>query len=256
MRPDHYIHLNVILAWSQILNYEEKYKSKDSISRLFCTHLLLNRDTYEKSVEEMNIELNRNMEVVLGEVNHPIISGFELVFVPIINQQHFYIMCFNLKTPKVEIINNSGVMPRMSVTKKYSGWPDKMKKTFADYLIQKQHPNGRHISTAKIHLRHMETYKGCLLDWECGLRREDEVNNLQKLQLNDLRKKYTTKIILHDLNERFDWVTKDLMRHMRLPVEVRREANRNAHGNIASRLLENANQKSDCLMFKHHIMNF
>ncbi|KAL8233909.1 hypothetical protein R6Q59_020009, partial [Mikania micrantha] len=66
------------------------------------------------------------MKVVLGEVNHPNISGFELVFVPINNQQHFYKTCFNLKTPKVELIDNSGVMPRMSVTKKYSGWADKM----------------------------------------------------------------------------------------------------------------------------------
>ncbi|KAL8245921.1 hypothetical protein R6Q59_007137 [Mikania micrantha] len=222
MRPDNYIHLNVILVWSQILNYEEKFKSKDSISRLFCTQLLLHRDTYEKSVQERNVEFNRNVEVVLGEVNHPKKSGFELVFVPIINEKHFYMMCFNLKTPKVELIDNSGVMPCMSVTKKYSGWPDKMKKTFADYLIQKQHPNGY---------------------WECGLCREDEVNNLQKLQLNDLRKKYVTKIILHDLNKRFDCVSRDLMKYLQLPVEVRREADRNAHGNIASLLLEHADYK-------------
>ncbi|KAL8200946.1 hypothetical protein R6Q57_012285 [Mikania cordata] len=133
------------------------------------------------------------------------------------------------------------------------------KKTFANYLIQNQHPNGRHISTAKIHrlampwrtefnkvdcgvflMRHMETYKGCLLNWECGLCGENEANNLQKLQLNDLRKKYVTKIILHDLNKRFYWVTKDLMRYPSLPVELRREADINAHGNIASRLLGHA----------------
>ncbi|KAL8199570.1 hypothetical protein R6Q57_013138 [Mikania cordata] len=201
----------------------------------------------------MNIEFNRNMEAILGEINHPNISAFDLVFVPIINQQHFYMMCFNLKTPKVEIIDNSGVMPRMSVTKKYLDLPDKMKKTFANYLIHNQHPNGCHISTAKIHrlampwrtefnkvdcgvflMRHMETYKGCLLNWECGLCGENEADNLQKLQLNDLWKKYVTKIILHDLNERFHWVTKDLMRYLSLPVEV------NSHGNIASCLLEHA----------------
>ncbi|KAL8232232.1 hypothetical protein R6Q57_002010 [Mikania cordata] len=148
------------------------------------------------------------MEVVHSEVNHPNISGFELVFVPIINQRHFCMMCFDLKTPKVELIDNSGVMPRMSVTQKYSRWTDKMKKTFADYLIRNQHPNGLHISTTKVHrlampwrtefnkvdcgvflMRRMETYRGFLLEWECGLCREDEFNNLQKFQLNDLRKK-------------------------------------------------------------------
>ncbi|KAD6454221.1 hypothetical protein E3N88_08927 [Mikania micrantha] len=170
----------------------------------------------------MNIEFNRNMEAVLGEVNHPNISAFDLVFVPIINQQHYYVMCFNLKTPKVEITDNSGVMPRMSVAKKYSDLPDKM------------------VDCGVFLMRHMETYKGCLLNWECGLCGENEANNLQKLQLNDLRKKYVTKIILHDLNERFHWVTKDLVRYLSLPVEVRREADKNTHGNIASRLLEHA----------------
>ncbi|KAL8239076.1 hypothetical protein R6Q59_015643 [Mikania micrantha] len=69
------------------------------------------RDTYEKSDEERNVEFSCNMEAVLTEVDNPNISGFELVFVPVINQQHFYLMCFNLKTSKVELIDNSGVMP-------------------------------------------------------------------------------------------------------------------------------------------------
>ncbi|KAL8199433.1 hypothetical protein R6Q57_013001 [Mikania cordata] len=149
-------------------------------------------------------------------------------------------------------------MPRMSVTKKYAGWADKMKKTFADYLIHNKHPSGRHIIIAKIHrlamhwrtqfnkvdcgvflMRHMKTYRGCLLDWDCGLCKEEEVNNLQKHQLNDLRKKYVTKIILHGFNEWFVWVKHDLMKYLHLPVEVRRDVDKNAHDNIASRLLEN-----------------
>ncbi|KAL8249271.1 hypothetical protein R6Q59_006139 [Mikania micrantha] len=89
-------------------------------------------------------------------------------------------------------------------------------------------------------MRHIETYRGFLLDWDCGLCKEEEVNNLQKLQLNDLRKMYVTKIILHDLNERFEWVSRDLMKYMQLLVEVMREADRIAHGNISLCLLEHA----------------
>ncbi|KAL8239075.1 hypothetical protein R6Q59_015642 [Mikania micrantha] len=90
-------------------------------------------------------------------------------------------------------------------------------------------------------MRHMETYRDCQLDWDCGVcKEEEEVYNLQKLQLNDLIKKYVTKIILHDLNDWFVWVTNDLMKHIHSPVEVRREAERNTHGNIASWLLEHA----------------
>ncbi|KAL8245085.1 hypothetical protein R6Q59_011343 [Mikania micrantha] len=99
-----------------------------------------------------------------------------------------------------------------------------------DYLIQTKHPSCRQIKKAKIHrlgmrwrtqfnhvdcgvfiMRHMETYRGNgLLYWDCGLCNEDEVNNAQKNQLNDLRRKYTTKIILHDINSRKLWVLKDI----------------------------------------------
>ncbi|KAL8209623.1 hypothetical protein R6Q57_006355 [Mikania cordata] len=114
--------------------------------------------------------------------------------------------------------------------------------TFADYLIHNKHPNRRHIKTAKIHrlslqwrnqinkvdcgvflMRHMETYRGGLLDWDCGFCKEEEVNNSQKNQLNNLRRKYITKIILHGLNERVKWVINDVRQYLQLPLEVRRD---------------------------------
>ncbi|KAL8231701.1 hypothetical protein R6Q57_001479 [Mikania cordata] len=132
--------------------------------------------------------------------------------------------------------------------------------SFVDYLIQTRHPSGRQIKKAKIHrlcmrwrtqfnhvdcgvfiMRHMETYRGNgLLYWDCGLCNEYEVNNAQKNQLNDLRRKYTTKIILHDINSRKFWVLKDIKAYIQLPIEVRRAADDTSHENIASRLNEHA----------------
>ncbi|KAI3801879.1 hypothetical protein L1987_29996 [Smallanthus sonchifolius] len=37
LRPGQYLHINVIHAWPHILNHEEKFRSKDSIARLFST---------------------------------------------------------------------------------------------------------------------------------------------------------------------------------------------------------------------------
>lgn len=49
-------------------------------------------------------------------------------------------------------------------------------------------------------MRHMETYLGGgEYDDLCGLRRE---GNAQKLQLEELRKKYAAKILLSDINEK------------------------------------------------------
>ncbi|KAL8227123.1 hypothetical protein R6Q57_016955 [Mikania cordata] len=258
MRHEHCIHINVVQTWAHILNNEEKYKARASISRLFCTEILLHRDTFDKPVAERNSEFGHNMDIVLADVGQNTLEPYDLVLVPIINQQNYYLMCFNLRTYKVEIIDNSGVMPHMSVAKKYSGRAEKMRNSFADYLIQTKHPSGRQIKKAKIHrlgmhwrtqfnhvdcgvfiMRHMETYRGNgLLYWDCGLCNEDEVNNAQKNQLNDLRRKYPTKIILHDINSRKLWVLKDIKAYIQLPIKVRRAADDTSHDNIASRLNE------------------
>jgi predicted AAA+ superfamily ATPase len=66
------------------------------------------------------------MEMVLHEVGVSNLNGFDLVFVPIIQESHFYMVSFNLKESKVEVIDNSGAMPDMSVAKKYSGWPGRL----------------------------------------------------------------------------------------------------------------------------------
>ncbi|KAL8238980.1 hypothetical protein R6Q59_015547 [Mikania micrantha] len=92
---------------------------------------------------------------------------------------------------------------------------------FVDYLIQTKHPSGRQIKKAKIH-------------------RLDEVNNAQKNQLNDLRRNYTTKIVLHNINSRKLWVLKDIKAYIQLPIEVRRAADDTTHDNIVARLNEQA----------------
>jgi len=66
------------------------------------------------------------METVLNEVGQATINDYELVFIPIIWQKHYYLMCFNLKNVAVKVIDNSANEPNMALTKKYSGWVQKM----------------------------------------------------------------------------------------------------------------------------------
>ncbi|MFS8025556.1 hypothetical protein Hanom_Chr16g01476441 [Helianthus anomalus] len=103
---------------------------------------------------------------------------------------------------------------------KFSKMSNGQRYAFANYLICKQHPSVCWIKKAKtvrqkmewrtqynlidsviFTMRHMETYMGQLSGWACGLPDENALYNLQNKQLNDLRIKYITKILLHNLNE-------------------------------------------------------
>ncbi|KAI3761927.1 hypothetical protein L1987_52350 [Smallanthus sonchifolius] len=84
-----------------------------------CNMPRFKKDTYDKSSNFMKIEFHRNMTIVLEEVGISNINAFELVFIPVIYQKHFYLMSFNLKTHVIEILDNIA-------TDKYNGWPEKM----------------------------------------------------------------------------------------------------------------------------------
>ncbi|KAJ0435663.1 hypothetical protein HanIR_Chr17g0895761 [Helianthus annuus] len=54
------------------------------------------------------------------------IQDYELVFMPIIWARHFYVICFNLKHSKVDVLDNSVVEDDLSIEKKYAGWEEKL----------------------------------------------------------------------------------------------------------------------------------
>ncbi|KAL8251715.1 hypothetical protein R6Q59_035408 [Mikania micrantha] len=100
---------------------------------------------------------------------------------------------------------------------RYSHIPATMKDVFANYLLNKDHPNALKIynltptlldlpwKTTKngvdcgvFSMRHMETYMGGgLKKWKTGLNPESEA---QRRQLNQLRFKYLCKILLSNVN--------------------------------------------------------
>ncbi|KAL8215373.1 hypothetical protein R6Q57_004822 [Mikania cordata] len=101
---------------------------------------------------------------------------------------------------------------------RYSHIPAIMKDVFANYLLNKDHPNALKIynhltptlldlswKTTKngvdcgvLSMRHMETYMGGgLKKWKTGLNPESEA---QRRQLNQLRFKYLCKILLSNVN--------------------------------------------------------
>ncbi|KAI7732333.1 hypothetical protein M8C21_010072, partial [Ambrosia artemisiifolia] len=117
------IHEDVINVWSHILNKEEKKKSRESDYRLFCTAPMIEKDTYDKDEQARVDEFTKNMTDVLRKENLKTIKKFDLVFVPIIQSKHYYLMCFNIKEPKTILIDN---IASGNVEDMYNGWPEKM----------------------------------------------------------------------------------------------------------------------------------
>ncbi|KAI7751381.1 hypothetical protein M8C21_024243 [Ambrosia artemisiifolia] len=117
------IHEDVINAWSHILNKEEKKKSRESDYRLFCTAHMIEKDTYDKDEQARVDEFTKNMTDVLRKENLKTIKKFDLVFVPIIQSKHYYLMFFNIKEPKTILIDN---IASGNVEDMYNGWPEKM----------------------------------------------------------------------------------------------------------------------------------
>ncbi|MFS8000622.1 hypothetical protein Hanom_Chr12g01180511 [Helianthus anomalus] len=125
MRPEFDAHIGIIQCWAHILNYEEIYKAPESPLRLFCTKIMLNRLAYDKTTK-VNFrykEFNRNMATVLknarfkGEQEYRNIKDYELVFVLIIWDRHYYIVCFNIKHERVDVLDNNANEDKLGIKK-------------------------------------------------------------------------------------------------------------------------------------------
>ncbi|XP_076911404.1 uncharacterized protein LOC143569345 [Bidens hawaiensis] len=135
------------------------------------------------TVEELNENVSNkdrldvfrtNMENCLKDAGRDSIEEYELMFIPILHAKHFYVMCFNMKSAKVEVLDNLGGDEEFD-----SKQPPIMQHTLSDYLAEIQHPIAETLRSSKrtrlkmgwrtlnnivdcgmFAMRHMETYKG------------------------------------------------------------------------------------------------
>ncbi|CAH1432827.1 unnamed protein product [Lactuca virosa] len=142
----------------------------------------------------------------------------DVVFFPVLENDHYYLTVFDFKKSECVIIDN--IYSEESIEVIYGNVPNDLKILFTLYIDALNHPKRNSIKRAvKVRLsmgwmtkmnyidcgvfimRHMETYKGEDLDkWNVGLEPEFPDNDDQQMHLNELRKKYVTKILTSDLN--------------------------------------------------------
>lgn len=79
-------------------------------------------------------------------------------------------------------------------------------------------------------MRHMETYKGEDVDgWNVDIEPESEYSDDQQIQLDDLRKKYVTKILTSDMNLLKSSLHTKLRTYDKLPEEEKNNFNTKEH---------------------------
>ncbi|KAF5769442.1 putative papain-like cysteine peptidase superfamily [Helianthus annuus] len=73
------------------------------------------------------------------------INEYDLVFLPIIWQRHFYVGCFNIKHSRVGVLDNTVVEDTLSIEEKYDGWVEKLvsilKTLYVETMLTKCHTN-------------------------------------------------------------------------------------------------------------------
>ncbi|KAL8205239.1 hypothetical protein R6Q57_008790 [Mikania cordata] len=194
---------------------------------IYESHSSINvgRDTFDKDECTMVTEFKRNMLEVLRKEQLTSINDFELVFIPMAESHHYYLMCFNIKTMKSILIDNSA---SVEYEAKYLSRPEKWyRDAFASYLDDVSHPNAKHIKESKITRFEMP--------WRTS---HNDLKEQQQFQLDDLRRKYAAKILLNDVNEVKSYVVEDMKKYLNLPPTEKRKLKKNATQRIYKRLNE------------------
>lgn len=111
---------------------------------------------------------------------------------------------------------------------------DKFKNVTPKRELMKWRTTDNHKDCSIFVMRHMETFMGGpIKSWDCGLQTPKDV---QKKQLNNLRYKYVTKILLSDINLKKKWVLDQAIDFAKLSKEKRDEIKLLAEKNKEERL--------------------
>ncbi|KAM0021484.1 putative papain-like cysteine peptidase superfamily [Helianthus debilis subsp. tardiflorus] len=78
----------------------------------------------------------QNLDQWLEQFKVKSIRDFDLLFFPILASEHYYVLCFNLKTSKIVLIDNSKMGEKFH--DRYQGIPNMLRNALCDYLELKK----------------------------------------------------------------------------------------------------------------------
>ncbi|PWA35250.1 ulp1 protease family, C-terminal catalytic domain-containing protein [Artemisia annua] len=237
---EQWIFSDIIDVWCILLNHKEFRRSNSRQSKLFCntqvTPASMTNEDLSKDQRFENFEESVYLAACLVDEYVANLLNVDLVFFNILRDSHYYIICFNLKYHKIEIIDNrlsdteadegSKISEIDLISKLYGKLPFVLKNHPKFHIMRFCKPNilkmawrtRRNESDCGIFvMRHMETYNGKKVEeWNSGFRNEGEG---QKGQLKTLRRKYAAKILLSDENLHRKKIISESIEFLSLPAE-------------------------------------
>ncbi|PWA65992.1 ulp1 protease family, C-terminal catalytic domain-containing protein [Artemisia annua] len=220
-------------VFTHVLNYAEQFRQNKHLRRVFCNTSMVSEkmlcdDWDDKVASDVFIQ---NMRNVLRSTFYQRLKMVDLVFFPIIQGEHFYVICMNLKLTEIHILDNIN-SDEQNLDKRYGEMPRILTKLFEGYLkYEKHHHEGRmeiaeciilrmgcrtmrnFVDCGIFTMRHMETYRE---------------GKAQQFLLNDLRHKYVAKILLCDINMKKEEVESEREAYKSLSIGEKRRLSEDA----------------------------
>ncbi|KAK1431886.1 hypothetical protein QVD17_08656 [Tagetes erecta] len=208
----------------KVLNYQERFKAPESPRRLFCdTKVVVEWMLADVNCDETRrmTKFHANMQGALEAANVQDLLKIDMVFFTMLEQNHYYIVVFDLKNPAITVIDNLGSSNAIANPIDSSHFfekdtPYKLKHMFVKYLNMVNHSKAGPLFSSKIQrlkiawatttnevdcgifvIRHMEKYMGPGDRLWSGFSSHGQK---KKGQLNHLRKKYAHHLLLSNCN--------------------------------------------------------
>ncbi|KAL3652123.1 hypothetical protein CASFOL_001804 [Castilleja foliolosa] len=164
----------------------------------------------------------------LRDLGNLSIEGANLVFFPVLRNNHFWLLCIDYIQSQVFVIDNRPIGQHVKFEKHYENRPQEIKNSFHEYLVMKNLNSMARmkdfpVSVMKMPwrsskndcgvycMRHMETYKGSM-NWDCGFVKDKDAD-----LVDTLRVKYCASILMMPMNDRKD----EVLRNAKLRTLIR-----------------------------------
>ncbi|KAM0018076.1 putative papain-like cysteine peptidase superfamily [Helianthus debilis subsp. tardiflorus] len=214
----------IIDCWAEVLNFQEKRKSREAYSRqFFGTKVVF---PWMLTTDEGGVEarMHKFRLGIKGAVNRvdcvPDFRNQDIVFFPILEHKHFYLVVFELRDPGIYVIDNDkarqGQLIEDSVYYLHKDTAYKIKDMFVQYLWEVGNPRADDIEYCNIQrmpvpwattanttdygiflMRHMECYMGKNQSFNCGF----STSGARKMaEVRKLRKRYAAHILCSEVN--------------------------------------------------------
>ncbi|KAL9992575.1 putative Ulp1 protease family catalytic domain, papain-like cysteine peptidase superfamily [Helianthus debilis subsp. tardiflorus] len=214
----------IIDCWAEVLNFQEKRKSREAYSRqFFGTKVVFPwmLTTDEGGVEARMHKFRLGIKGAVNRVDYvPDFRNQDIVFFPILEHKHFYLLVFELRDPGIYVIDNDkarqGQLIEDSVYYLHKDTAYKIKDMFVQYLREVGNPRADDIEYCNIQrmpvpwattanttdcgvflMRHMECYMGKNQSFNCGF----STSGARKMaEVRKLRKRYAAHILCSEVN--------------------------------------------------------